>query len=73
MTRTDFILRGDHIALDGLLKAAGLAASGSAAKLLIAGGEVSVNGDVERRRGRKLRVGDEVSVDDCRIAIAAPA
>lgn len=70
MPRTDFMLRGGHIALDGLLKATGLAASGGAAKVLIAGGGVSVNGEVERRRGRKLRAGDEVKVGDRRVAIA---
>jgi ribosome-associated protein len=57
---TDFALRGDHITLDALLKATGLAASGGAAKVAIATGEVSVNGLAETRRGRKLRVGDEV-------------
>jgi ribosome-associated protein len=57
-----FTLRGDHITLDALLKATGLAHSGGAAKLLIADGGVRVNGEPELRRGRKLRVGDEVQV-----------
>lgn len=55
-----FDLRGDHITLDALLKATGLASSGGAAKVLIAAGTVHVNGEPERRRGRKLRTGDIV-------------
>ncbi len=72
---TAFALRGDHIALDALLKATGLASSGGAAKVLIGDGGVRVNGEPETRRGRKLRAGDEVAVDgrgDRRIRIVAP-
>ena len=66
-----FVLRGDHITLDALLKASGLVASGGAAKLLIADGGVRVNGEVETRRGRKLRAGDAVRQDDCVVSILA--
>ncbi|MES2959024.1 MAG: RNA-binding S4 domain-containing protein [Pseudomonadota bacterium] len=58
----DFALRGEHITLDALLKASGLAGSGGAAKMLIADGGVRVNGAPESRRGRKLRPGDEVQL-----------
>jgi ribosome-associated protein len=64
-------LRGGHITLDALLKATGLAASGGEAKVLIAGGEVRVNGEPETRRGRKLRAGDEVTVGSSRVRIVA--
>jgi ribosome-associated protein len=57
-----FVLRGEYITLDALLKATGLAGSGGAAKVLIADGQVRVNGEVELRRGRKLRASDRV---DC--------
>ena len=57
-----FPLRGEHITLDVLLKATGLADSGGGAKQLIAGGAVRVNGEVETRRGRKLRAGDAVAL-----------
>jgi len=57
---TDFILRGEHITLDMLLKATGLASSGGDAKALIVAGGALVNGVVETRRGRKLRAGDTV-------------
>ena len=66
-----FVLRGDHITLDALLKATGLAASGGAAKVLIAQGGVHVNGSLETRRGRKLRVGDKVAVGPLRVQITA--
>jgi ribosome-associated protein len=57
-----FAVRGDHITLDALLKATGLASSGGHAKVLITDGAVSVNGEVETRRGRKLRAGDVVEL-----------
>jgi ribosome-associated protein len=64
MESIDFPLRGEHITLDALLKACGLASSGGAAKALIAGGSVRVNGAPEGRRGRKLRAGDAVSIGE---------
>ncbi len=66
-----FDLRGDHITLDALLKAAGLASSGGEAKMLIQQGGVRVNGEVDLRRGRKLRAGDEVAVGERRVLIRA--
>ena len=70
---TGFPLRGDHIALDALLKATGLASSGGGAKILIAGGGVRVNGEIETRRGRKLRAGDRVTVGDALVRIESQA
>jgi ribosome-associated protein len=66
-------LRGEHITLDALLKATGLAGSGGAAKGLITGGEVRVNGQTETRRGRKLRAGDEVALGAVQVRIGAAA
>jgi len=71
MEPTAFDLRGDHITLDALLKAAGLAGSGGEAKLLIQQGGVRVNGETDLRRGRKLRAGDEVAVGERRVAVRA--
>lgn len=65
----DFGLRGEHITLDALLKATGLADSGGAAKALISDGAVQVNGEVETRRGRKLRAGDGVQLAGTRLHI----
>jgi len=67
----DFVLRGDVITLDALLKATGLASSGGAAKTMIANGEVQVDGLVELRRGRKLRGGEQVAVFQHRIRTVA--
>jgi ribosome-associated protein len=66
-----FDLRGDHITLDALLKASGLASSGGEAKILIQQGGVLVNGEADLRRGRKVRAGDEVAVGERRIAVRA--
>ena len=72
MAAVDFDLRGETITLDALLKATGVAPSGGAAKALIAGGGVLVNGAPELRRGRKLRAGDEVTLGDHRWHLRAP-
>ena len=58
----DFTLRGEHITLDALLKATGLASSGGEAKVLITQGQVRVNAETELRRGRKLCAGDVVQL-----------
>jgi ribosome-associated protein len=54
-------IQGDTIRLGQLLKVAGIADSGGEAKALIADGRVSVNGEVETRRGRQLHAGDELA------------
>jgi ribosome-associated protein len=54
-------VRGEVIRLGQLLKVAGLADSGGAAKALLAAGEVRVNGEPETRRGRQLHDGDVVA------------
>ena len=51
------------IRLDQFLKMAGVVESGGQAKVLIQSGEVSVNGEVDTRRKRKLRLGDVVELD----------
>lgn len=53
-------LRGDHIELDKLLKATGLADSGGAARMRVAAGEVRVDGQVELRKTAKIRAGQRV-------------
>jgi len=52
----------DGIRLGQFLKLANLVESGGEAKPLVADGEVTVNGEVETRRGRQLAPGDVVSV-----------
>jgi ribosome-associated protein len=51
---------GAFIKLDSFLKAVGAVSSGGEAKMLILDSQVTVNGEVEERRGRKLRPGDRV-------------
>ena len=45
----------EYIKLDQLLKFSGLADTGGIAKEVIQNGEVFVNGEVETRRGKKIR------------------
>lgn len=64
-------LRGEHIALDALLKATGLAPSGGSARQLITEGLVRVDGQVELRKTAKLRAGQCVELGDQRVVITA--
>lgn len=50
----------EYIRLEQFLKLCDLAESGGQAKLMIRAGEVTVNGETELRRGRKLYPGDTV-------------
>ena len=52
----------EFIKLDAFLKFASAVASGGEAKVLIADGQVLVNGEVCTMRGKKLRPGDVVSL-----------
>jgi len=60
MTET-IMIQGDFIKLDALMKFASLVASGGEAKMAIADGLVSVNGEVCTMRGKKIHPGDVVS------------
>ncbi len=53
-----FILKGEFIRLDDLLKNASVVNTGGHAKIVIQEGEVKVNGEVCLMRGKKLRDGD---------------
>ena len=65
----DVAIRGDMIRLGQLLKLAGLAESGGDARALIARGAVTVNGEVEPRRGRQLHPGDVVAAGEDSVRI----
>ncbi len=69
----DLELRGDHIALDALLKASGLVSSGGEAKAAVTAGRVEVDGQMELRRSRKLRAGAVVAMAGVRVRVTAPA
>jgi ribosome-associated protein len=53
----------NYIKLDQFLKAMNAVPTGGQAKVLIQSGEVSVNGAIETRRGRKLVTGDRVGLE----------
>ncbi len=61
----------EFIRLDALLKFAGLAETGGHAKECIARGEVKVNGEACLQRGKKLRPGDSVQLEDIVLEVAA--
>jgi len=54
----------EPVELFKILKFEGLAATGGEAKLLIAAGEVTVNGEVETRKRRKIVAGDTIAFGD---------
>ncbi|MFJ3491526.1 RNA-binding S4 domain-containing protein [Leifsonia aquatica] len=54
---------GDGIRLGQFLKFAGLLDSGGNVKEAIIDGYVTVNGEVDRRRGRQLQLGDVVTFE----------
>ncbi len=58
----DVPIRDDAIRLGQFLKLADLVDSGADAKPLVQSGQVSVNGEVDTRRGRQLVRGDVVQV-----------
>lgn len=63
-------LRGDFVELHALLKLLALAPSGGAAKAMIAAGEVSVDGQTETRKARKIRAGQVVRVGEEEVRVA---
>ena len=59
----------EYIELNSLLKLTGLCPSGGIAKLLIADGLVSVDGQIELRKRCKVRAGQTVSYDGQNIQV----
>lgn len=62
-------LRDEFIKLGQVLKAAGWVEDGVEAKLAIQEGNVTVNGETDTRRGRKLYDGDVVQYEGHEIKI----
>ncbi|MGG0717577.1 S4 domain-containing protein YaaA [Robertmurraya massiliosenegalensis] len=54
----------DYITLGQFLKLAELIDSGGMAKWFLSEYEIYVNGEQDQRRGRKLRVGDNISIQN---------
>ena len=67
----EFELRGDYVELNQLLKLVGICDSGGAGKALVAEGVVSVDGEIELRKTRKVHAGSVVTLGDVRITVVA--
>lgn len=59
----DIKINGDYITLGQFLKLTDFISSGGEAKLAVKELAIMVNGEMENRRGRKLRPSDEVIVE----------
>ena len=65
-----FTLSGDYVELNQLLKLAGICDSGGAGKMIVASGDVKVDGKTELRKTCKVRAGQVVTVGDVTIRIS---
>lgn len=61
---TPVCIDGEFIRLDALLKFSCVAQSGGQAKLLIQEGKAAVNGVISTQKGKKIRPGDTVTIQD---------
>ena len=57
-------IKKEYIKLDSALKYSGIAENGAHAKEIILEGLITINGEKELRRGRKLYKGDIFKIDD---------
>lgn len=71
MQKLSFTLDGEYVELNQLLKLSGICDSGGAGKVLVAQGNVSVDGQIELRKTCKIRAGQVVSLGDVRIQVKA--
>lgn len=62
-------LTREPVELYKILKFEGLVTTGGEAKLLIGDGQVTVNGDVETRKRRKIVGGDIIEFDGTKILV----
>ncbi|MGT2750077.1 S4 domain-containing protein YaaA [Streptococcus orisasini] len=71
----EYKLFGDYITLQALLKNLGIISSGGAIKSYLANTEVLFNGQAETRRGKKIRLGDQVAIpaSDILITVVEPS
>jgi ribosome-associated protein len=64
-------LKGEHVRLCDLLKLAGIADSGGQGKHMVAEGEVTVDGQPERRKTAKIRAGQMVECRGVKVVVQA--
>jgi ribosome-associated protein len=65
-----FNLNGEYVELNQLLKLAGVCDSGGAGKMIVASGDVKVDGKTELRKTCKIRAGQVVTVGDVTIRVS---
>jgi ribosome-associated protein len=66
---TTVVLTQSPVELFKILKFEGIASSGAEAKMIIEQGLVSVNGETETRKRRKIVGGDTIQLDDITLTI----
>lgn len=72
--KTDKItIKTPFIKLDSLLKFAGLTETGGDAKIVVAEGRVTVNGEVCTQRGKKIFPGDRIGVSELDLELEVEA
>lgn len=69
MQQIEFSLNGEYVELNQLLKLVGVCDSGGAGKMLVASGDVKVDGKVELRKTCKIRAGQSVRLGDLKINV----
>lgn len=69
----DYSLFDEYITLQALLKDLGIIPNGGASKAYLAEHLVLYNGEKEQRRGKKLRIGDRVTLVDTALTITLVA
>lgn len=67
--KVEVTIKTEFIKLDSLLKYAGLCETGGIAKEIIAEERVKVNGELCTMRGKKIRPGDRVQIDEIKSEI----
>lgn len=71
MQKINFTVEGEFVELNQLLKLVGLCDSGGAGKLIVASGDVTVDGAQELRKTAKIRPGQIVTLGDIQIHVEA--
>ena len=69
MRKLEFQLKDEFIELNKLLKVVGVCESSGAGKALVAEGLVSVDGQLELRKARKVRAGSVVTLEGVVITV----
>lgn len=68
---TEFVLKGEYVALCDLLKLEGIAQSGGQGKQMVADGIVKVDGEIELRKTAKIRAGQVVECLDQHVQVVS--